>query len=499
MATERLVYVATVGTNIVVDPAPLDAETLNQRTAELTDPISYGLYSQKTQGKQFPEVLYLLCTSVPPPGSEGIAESLKQKWQALIPSIILRTIPAFDLDGAATAVSEIAKKERGAQITVNYSSGTNPMQAGTLTRAVDHVLLGDVAQIVYVQEFRERRKEGKGTFDTMELKQVEPLRLYYTRLFETALSLFRQFSYERAQTYFDQAEQIAPAENDRQRAQGYRRLCEAYLLWDAFTYRRVPEELREARKAFQGIETTLAENLSAKLDYLEKYVLNYNEVFPSLFHIVDMLENSVRELSRGRKHECLLKLYRFYEMLLHWRLAKTYNFFAKERSEELARAWPEITKIWAQKKHLKSPEDAEEELERIRRGKEDFYGREMERILDPLKDRILAKLQGGLDELKLNTQKLRAIRNDSPFYHGLETNKRAVTNSQLHGLIQLSYSLLQSLADSSNTLSQQGRRKQGLESLQALRITADVSAEELETLQRLIRPFSYDPLTLLKA
>lgn len=476
METERRVYVATVGTNIVVEASPLDPGTIAERTSELTDPVSYGIYSEFTQKGRFPDRLYLLCTDTPPPGSKGIAESLRQKWRALIPDIVPHIIPAFDLDGAAAAVSEIARKEEGARIIVNYSSGTNPMQAGTLTRAVDHVLLGDVTQVVYVQEFRERRKEGKGTFDTMELKRVEPLRLYYARLFETASGLFQQFSYERAQAYFDQAEHIDMVENESaKRARGYRRLCEAYMLWDAFAYRRVPQELRGARNAFQGVELTLVEGLTAKLSYLEKQVLKYDKPFPSLFHVIDMLENSVRELVRGRKHECLMKVYRFYEMILEWRLAEAYGFFETKRAGNLTAAWSRIVNTWFVKKKLVSQQEAEKTLEKIRHGGEDFYGHDMELILGQLKDRTLARLQEGLRHLDLSMQQLRTIRNESPFYHGLETGKQAVKDKQLQGLVQLGYALLEDLVQ-----------------------VHAISAADLGTLQLLTRPFSYDPLTLLE-
>jgi len=334
---------------------------------------------------RYPDMLYLIAT----PGSKTYAKQLSEKWQKLIPKIETNKwiVDMFDLNKTMEKVGEIIDQEPKAQIVINFSSGTNPMQAGAFTRAVERNLLGAKIELIYVQEYanEEQLQQYKavgrrGDFQSMILCEVPPLSLYYDHLFNRGLELFKKFDYERAEAYFAQAWNFACTPEESNQADGYCALCQAYSLWDGFVYNGAAGALRQAASYLEDQRALLEE----KGRYVTRHVFTLKGGL-SLFYTVDMLENAVREFVRGSPHEALLKAFRFFELVMEYQLAQGYNFFEpKNDTKEQAKRWKQIAKQEGKRRKVAGVEL----LKRVRAREEIFYGLDDEIILELLKDSL---------------------------------------------------------------------------------------------------------------
>lgn len=487
-STRRLIHIATVGRLLGITDDP----------SQISDPISFTVHQEKVspnRAGRYPDYLYLLYTIQPVDsrgaGSKPTLELLQKKWEQHNISVIPVEVHPFNVEAIGQEITRILETEHqtGAKIVVNFTSGTGPMQAAAFTKAVDFQLLKGSAvdlEIVYVQEFKEERPEDptqRGTASTMQLLSVSPLQLYYDHLFKRGLELFRAFDYERALAYFDEAARLISHEPVFQaRAQDYARLCQAYIFWEQFSYGAALQELRSLTGYLNDSE--LEQYVEAKKNYLEP-LMGKPERPPQFFYVADMLERAVRDLRRGRKHDVALKLFRFFEMLLEWRLGQAYKFFvdpAQDNAEAKTR-WQSVATCYYQKIFEKAARlsytqvDAERDLQAFRRQERYYYVADLQMILECLEDPICQKIKEELEALSLTLLELRDLRNQSPLMHGyrgIDVEKGAFKGEQtIRKLISIGYQLIEFLIEQE-----------------------ELNAEEWKTLQVVLRPYPYDPLTI---
>lgn len=487
---DRIVHIATVGR----------LPSVNDDPYQISDPISFAIHQERYaagRAGHFPDAVYLLYTAKPPPGSKEIAETLQKKLQKMglsAEQICPEEIEPFDIEAVANKVAELIDQERrqGAKIVVNFTAGTAPMQVGAFAKAMEWRLRSGAdfkLEIIYVQEFKGERpitvpqkrwinriispwhtaptvQQPRGTQETMIIQSIEPYGLYYDHLFNRGLELFKKFDYERAETYFAQAENFRRTQEEYNQAAGYRVLCQAYSLWDSFVYSGAAGALRQAASYLEDQKELLEE----KVEYVTKRVSTLKGG-PSLFYTVDMLENAVREFVRGRPHEALLKAFRFFELVMEYQLAQAYNFFEPTRDKpKEANRWKEIAKQWGRRRKISAPVET---LNKIRLGEEIFYSLDAEILLDLLGDSLYKSMVYLLNQARLSLSDLREARNKSSWYHGREGVKPGVVDpDKIKAVLQAAYRVLEQL-----------KRKH--------------KDEDWTGLERVLRPYEYDPLALL--
>lgn len=488
---ERIVHIATVGRNLIVNADP----------DQISDPISFAIYQERcAEGRagRLPDAVYLLYTEKPPPGSKEIAETLQKKLQKMglsAKQICLEEIDPFDIEAVANKVTELIDQERqqGAKIVVNFTAGTAPMQVGAFAKAMDWRLRTGAdfgLEIIYVQEFKGERpitvsqkrwinriispwhtaptvQQPRGTQETMVIQSIEPFGLYFDHLFNRGLELFNKFDYERAETYFAQAENFVRTQEEYNQAAGYRALCQAYSLWDSFIYSGAAGALRQAASHLEGQQALLEE----KAQYATQRVFTLKGG-PSLFYTVDMLGNAVREFVRRRPHEALLKTFRFFELVMEYQLAQAYNFFEPTRDTKEANRWKEIAKQWGRRRGRKISAPVET-LNKMRVGEEIFYSLDAEILLDLLGDSLYKSMVHLLEQAGLSLSDLREVRNKSSWYHGREGVKPGVVSpDKVIAVLRAAYRVLEQL-----------KKKH--------------KDEDWTGLERVLRPYDYKPLDLL--
>jgi hypothetical protein len=193
----------------------------------------------------------------------------------------------------------------------------------------------------------------------------------------------------------------------------------------------------------------------------------------------------VRDLRRGRKHDVVLKLFRFFEMLLEWRLGQAYNFFSDPAKDdaEVKKRWQRVADCYCKKIFEKSARrsytavDAEQGLQGFRRQERYYYVGDLQMILECLKDPLCEKVHEELKALGLTLLGLRDLRNPSPLMHGyrgIDVEKGVFKGEQtIQQLIRAAYELINFLIEQ-ETLSQ----------------------DEWKRLKVVLRPFDYDPLAV---
>jgi hypothetical protein len=185
---------------------------------------------------------------------------------------------------------------------------------------------------------------------------------------------------------------------------------------------------------------------------------------------MDMLENAVREFVRGSSHEALLKAFRFFELVIEYQLAQAYNFFEPQNdTKKQAERWRQIAKQWGERRKIAGVEA----LKKVRAREEIFYSLDAEIILELLDDELYKSIVHLLREASSSLSDLRDVRNESPWYHGREGVKAGVVSpDKVKAVLQAAYQVLSQLK-------------------------REHKDEDWAGLERLLRPYEYDPLTLL--
>src|SRR3989344_3574645 len=322
-------YFATVGTNIEISPDKVsDCKT---DFKNCSDPISYGIWWAWNKYGVFPSVT-LFCTD----GTSGSIPNfnkVKDKFDDKIANGKINRFPIeahnlqLNLDKLHNyfkeRINDIVRNVSDYFIVINPTSGTTPMTISLFQSIIDQLGMVDLyhINIIYIQEFKTQRLEGKGKFEDMQVNELSVKNIAGITLLNKAVEQIAEQNFSTAFDMLEKTESDDPSFKEIIRC--FRILSEGLSLWDDFNHENALRKLKEFNKSIIRVRHYLTPlqdtfviwnqdkiTLSEKLDFKKL----------SIFHIADMLTNLERRLNRKEYADALIRLQRsielFFELLL---------------------------------------------------------------------------------------------------------------------------------------------------------------------------------------
>ena len=194
---------------------------------------------------------------------------------------------------------EIKRKEGDYEIIIDYTSGTKTM---TTSAAICAMLYQKKLSLIEGK----RGKDGIVMRGTEAPKEQSLFAAYDKFLLDKAKEAFNSYRFGEAMGYIDKIVALEEKET-------YRKIVQAYDLWDKFEHASAYEILREIRREFRANKEFLAKLIKAGREK------------PSPYIIVDILNNAKRRIEEGKYDDAVARLYRTVELIAQYILREKYD------------------------------------------------------------------------------------------------------------------------------------------------------------------------------
>jgi len=319
-------YYATIGTNInVSEDRVMD---FTKDFMYCSDPISYGIWWIWNKFNTIPKVT-IFCTD----GEKGSIinfDKIKNKFQ--FENLIEHsTIDAKDLhlnikklnSYFDNEIERIIRNNTDYFIIVNPTSGTNPMTISLFNSIISKIYkIRDLhrLKIIYVQEFKNIKKNEKGEFEDMSVNELDIANIADMSLLNAAREHITNQNFSSAYLLLEKLKSKDPLLDSF--AESFRPLSEGLMRWDQFNHKEAINELKVYLRNIKNVRHLVSTEDERVIQVIEKKVtLNKDDLDKlSIFHVVDLLSNAERKFQKKDNLDAILRLYRSIELFLEFRL-----------------------------------------------------------------------------------------------------------------------------------------------------------------------------------
>ena len=203
-----------------------------------------------------------------------------------------------------TVLNTIKKaKQEGYRVTVDFTSGTKSMSAGSVLAAIQ-----ELTKISYTSG---KRVGGKVVSGTEIIRISSPWKPIVENQLNFLSKLFNKYQFIACKEVINDIRKIVEDPEVINKLKKYELICEGYYYWDTFAHEKAKENLLKE-------ESIPSENK----EFLGK-LSSTEEKEP--FFISDLLNNSKRRAIEGKYDDALARLYRVIELIAQYILKKKYN------------------------------------------------------------------------------------------------------------------------------------------------------------------------------
>jgi CRISPR-associated protein (TIGR02710 family) len=203
-----------------------------------------------------------------------------------------------------TVLNTIKKaKQEGYRVTVDFTSGTKSMSAGSVLAAIQ-----ELTKISYTGG---KRVGGKVVSGTEIIRISSPWKPIVENQLNFLSKLFDKYQFIACKEVINEIRKIVEDPEIINKLKKYEIICEGYYYWDIFSHEKAKENLLKE-------ESIPSENK----EFLGK-LSSIEEKEP--FFISDLLNNSKRRAIEGKYDDALARLYRATELIAQYILRKKYN------------------------------------------------------------------------------------------------------------------------------------------------------------------------------
>ena len=326
-------YYATIGTNINVSENKVMDFTKDFMYC--SDPISYGIWWIWNKFNAIPKVT-IFCTD----GEKGSIinfEKIKNKFQ------FKNLIEYFAVDFKDlhlnikklnsyfdNEIERIVRNNTDYFIIANPTSGTNPMTISLFNSITSKIYkIRDLyrLKIIYVQEFKDIKKNEKGEFEDMSVNELDIANIADMSLLNTAKEHITNQNFSTAYLLLEKLKSKDPLLNSF--VESFRTLSKGLMRWDQFNHKEAINELDFFLKNIKNVRHLVSTEDERIIQAIEKKTIftKNKEILNklSIFHVVDLLSNAERKFQKKDNLDAILRLYRSIELFLEFRLLQ-HNF-----------------------------------------------------------------------------------------------------------------------------------------------------------------------------
>ncbi|MCD6474476.1 MAG: TIGR02710 family CRISPR-associated protein [Thermoplasmata archaeon] len=285
---------------------------VGENKESVTDSLAHAIY-YSIKGSS-PNIVYFVVTKE----SKNATIPKLKDYMGKLPShrfVLLDNEEKDDIEEAYKKIKKIIEdlKNKGYEVTVDFTSGTKAMSAGAALAANK-----ELVNLKYISGKREGGTVVKGKEKAIEIFPTE----FFIDVQEDLIKrLFNNYQYDACLEAISTLKKATSEKEVVEKLETYQKIVEAYSLWDKFNHHKAWEILKNIKS--DGVDIAQNKKFLGMLNSKKE-----NDEIVEEFLIADLLNNAMRRIEEGKYDDAVARLYRCIEMIAQYRLKKEYGIDA---------------------------------------------------------------------------------------------------------------------------------------------------------------------------